>query len=303
MSAVTSVVVWTAGGLLIGLLSPPLLRLGMRRGVDAGVLLITWANLVSLTVIAIALPAVSALVHGCWLALGVELPWWVDVLVGLLSGAAVVIAIIGGGWQIAGVTRHRRRVHARHTELAWLLTGTAPQAGRVLWLPTSEPHAYSLTGSPPLVVMSLGLRDCLDQAAVSAVRSHEDAHLQRRHHWFIAVAQALSAGIAWLPLTRQSPALVRILIELDADAHAARIHGHRPLRRAIQTLRYAPAPAVSLGIASGSAQLRLERLSVTSFSGTSHGSRSVVPGTALFVATVIVSVALAIGAGLASCAP
>ncbi len=161
---------------------------------------------------------------------------------GLLSGAAVVIAIIGGGWQIAGVTRHRRRVHARHTELAWLLTGgTAPQAGRVLWLPTSEPpHAYSLTGSPPLVVMSRGLRDCLDQAAVRAIRSHEDAHLQRRHHWFIAVAQALSAGIAWLPLTRQSPALVRMLIELDADAHAARIHGHRPLRRAIQTLRYAP---------------------------------------------------------------
>ncbi len=74
VSAVTSVVVWTAGGLLIGLLSPPpLLRLGMRRGVDAGVfLLITWANLVSLTVIAIALPAVSA---DTWLlaSLGVEM--------------------------------------------------------------------------------------------------------------------------------------------------------------------------------------------------------------------------------------
>lgn len=298
----TSAVLWTIGGLLVGMGSPPLLRLGMRRNVDAGLLLAVWAILISVIVSAIVLPVVTVLVYGCWLSLATGLPGWADPTAGLLSGAAVVIAVFRGAWQLGSTTRRRRRVHARHIELTWLLTEEAPRSGGVLWLPTSEPHAYSLAGNPPLVVMSVGLRDCLGHGAVSAVVSHEKAHIRRRHHLFIAVAQALSVGLGWLPLTRQSPSLVRTLIELDADAQAARVHGTWPVRQAIQALQHTTAPAVSLGIATESTQLRLTRLTTLSPDGPPRRPR---PGawTAVMVLAALMLAALVLGIGLISCGP
>jgi hypothetical protein len=293
-------VLWTLGGLLVGVLSPRLLRLGMRQNVDAGLLLTFWAILVCLSVSAIALPIVTTLVHHCWLPTDFGLPKWADSVAALLSGTAVAVAAIGGTWQLGSTRRHRRRVHARHVELAWLLTGRAPRRGSVLWLPTPELHAYSLVGNPPLVVMSVGVRNRLGQGAVSAVDSHEKAHLRRRHHTLIAVAQALSAGLGWLPLARQSPSLVRTLIELDADTQAARVHGTWPVRQAIQALQHAAAPAVALGIAGEGAQLRLARLTRHTPDGTPHRSRSGA-GTAAIAATALALGVLAIGITLASC--
>lgn len=299
----TSAVVWTIGGLLVGFASPRLLRLAVRRGADAATMLMVWAVLVCLTVIAIAMPVVTRMIHGCWLSPDTGIPAWADAVAGLLSGAAIVIAVGRGAWQLVSTRRHRRSVHARHIELAWLLNGKAPRAGSVLWLPTTEPHAYSLAGDPPLVVMSVGLRDCLGPGAVNAVRSHEKAHIHRRHHMFVAVAQALSAGFGWLPLARQSPSLVRTLIELDADAHAAQVHGNWPLRQAIQTLQHAIAPAVSLGIAAECAQLRLERLATRGSDGALPRSRSVATGSATMIASVLTLAALLLASGLVSCGP
>jgi Zn-dependent protease with chaperone function len=273
----------------------------MRQGADAGLLLIAWAILSCLSLTAVALPVVSILVHGCWLAADTGLPRWADGVAGLASGAAVLAAAIRGAWHFGRTRRHRRHVHARHAELTWLLTGTAPRKGAVLWLPTSEPHAYSLAGEPPLVVMSDGLRACLDQGALGAVTSHEHAHIHRRHHLFIAVAQALSAGLGWLPLARQSPTLVRTMIELDADAHAARVHGSLPLRQAIRTLQYAPAPAVALGIAADSAELRLTRLMTPTPVSAPRTPRSAATGAAVMAATTLVLAAWVLGTGLISC--
>lgn len=299
----TSAVLWTIGGLLVGVVSPPLLRRAVRRGADAATLLIVWAILVCVTVIAIALPLVTKLIHGCWLSPGAGLPSWVDAFAGMLSGAAVAVAVARGVWQLVCTRRHRRSLHARHIELAWLLDGKAPRAGSVLWLPTTEPHAYSLAGKPPLIVMSVGLRECLGQGAVSAVRSHEKAHIHRRHHVFIAVAQALSAGLGWLPLTRQSPSLVRTLIEVDADAHAACVHGSWPVQQAIPTLRHATAPAVSLGFAAECAQLRLARLATHSPDGALRRPRSAAAGTAMMIGSVLTFAALLLASGLVSCGP
>jgi hypothetical protein len=294
---------YTIGGLFIGVMSPPLLRLAVRRGVDAGILLTVWAVVVSLAVIAIAMPAVAILIHGCWLSPDTGLPRWVDSLTGLLSGATVVIAVARGARQLANTRRRRRNVHARHIELSWLLTGRAPRADSVLWLPTAEPHAYSLAGSPPLVVMSVGLRECLGHAAVSAVRSHEKAHIHRRHHVFVAVAQALSAGLGWLPLIRQSPGLVRTLIELDADANAARVHGSWPIRQAIHTLQHAAAPAAALGIATECAQLRLERLTTHCPDDAVRRPRSAATGSAMIITSVLTFTALLLASGVISCGP
>ncbi|WP_179470168.1 M56 family metallopeptidase [Mycolicibacterium vinylchloridicum] len=298
----TGAVLWTIGGLLVGVFSPPLLRRGMRRNVDAGLLLTLWAIPVCLAVSAIAVPLVTKLAHGCWLPPDSGLPHWVNSVAASLSGTAVVIAVVRGTWQLGSTALRRRRVHARHVELAWLLTGKAPQPRSVLWLPTPEPHAYSLAGNPPLVVMSEGVRRCLGQAAVSAVDTHERAHIRRRHHLFMAVAQALSAGLGWLPLTRQSPSLVRTLIELDADAQAARVHGTWPVRQAIQALQHTAAPAVALGIAGERAQLRLARLTKQTPDGTTRRSRSAA-AVAMMAATALALCALTVGVTLASCGP
>lgn len=256
----TAVMWWTIGGIAVGVVTPPLLRAMIRRGADAAGLLAVWGVLVCATLTAVALPGLAELLHRCWLALHAGPSGRVDTIAGIVSAAVVGIAAIRGGWQLVRTGRHRRRLHNKHAELAWLLTGRGPQPGAVLWLPATEPLAYSLAGDPPLVVMSTGLQQCLDRGSVRAVEAHERAHVGRRHHLLIAVAQAVAAGLGWLPLMRQSPSLVRTLVELDADAHAARAHGRHGLRRALHTLKSAPAPSPALGIAGDCTALRLARL-------------------------------------------
>jgi len=297
---VTAVMWWTISGIAVGVLTPPLLRYLIRRGADAAVMLAVWAVLVCITLAAVALPGLAELLHRCWLALHAGPPGRADTLAGIVSAAVVGVAAIRGGWQLIRMGRHRRRLHNKHAELAWLLTGRGPQPGAVLWLPATEPLAYSLAGDPPLVVMSTGLQQCLDRASVRAVEAHERAHVGRRHHLLIAVAQAVAAGMGFLPLMRQSPSLVRTLVELDADAHAARTHGRHGLRRALHTLNSAPAPAPALGIASDCTALRLARLQGRQASAGRIAGSSAAWGSAVVLGatTVLTFVALT---GLASC--
>ncbi|MEN4473874.1 M56 family metallopeptidase [Mycolicibacterium cosmeticum] len=296
----TAVLWWTIGGITVGVLTPPLLRALTRRGADAAVLLAVWAVLVCVTLTAVALPGLAELLHRCWLALHAGPPGRVDTIVGIVSAAVLGIAAIRGGWQLSRTGRQRRRLHDKHAELAWLLTGRGPQRGAVLWLPAAEPLAYSLAGDPPLVVMSTGLQQCLDRASVGAVEAHERAHVRRRHHLLIAVAQAVAAGLGWLPLMRQSPSLVRTLVELDADAHAARTHGRQGLRRALHALQSAPAPAPALGIAGDCTQLRLARLEGRRSSSGRIAGSSAAWGAALVLGMTAVLTFAAL-TGLASC--
>lgn len=291
---------WTIAGITVGVLTPPLLRALTRRGTDAAVLLAVWAVLVCVTLTAVALPGLAELLHRCWLALHDGPPGQVDTLAGIVSAAVLGIAAIRGGWQLSCTGRQRRRLHDKHAELAWLLTGRGPQPGAVLWLPAGEPLAYSLAGDPPLVVMSIGLQSCLDGASVRAVEAHERAHVRRRHHLLIAVAQAVAAGLWWLPLMRQSPSLVRTLVELDADAYAARTHGRQGLRAALHTLQSAPAPSAALGIASECTQLRLERLDRPPLSRRRFGGSGAAWGAALVLSMTTLLTFAALTA-LASC--
>ncbi len=285
----------------MGVLAPPILRALTRRGTDAAVLLAMWGVLVCVTLAAVALPALAELLHRCWLALHDVPPAPIETVAGILSAAALAVAAIRAGWQASRTGGRRRRLHDKHAELAWLLTGRGPRSGTVLWLPASEPLAYSLAGEPPMVVMSTGLRQCLDRAAVNAVEAHERAHVRRRHHLLIAVAQAAAAGLGWLPLMRHSPSLVRTLVELDADAHAARTHGHHGLRRALQTLQSAAEPASALGIGGNCTQLRLARLTGGRVPNAGRFARSTaVWGAALVLGTTTLLTFAAL-AGLASC--
>ncbi|MEN3225282.1 M56 family metallopeptidase [Mycolicibacterium porcinum] len=263
----TAVVWWALLGVAAGYLVPVALRALLRRGVGAAVLLCAWGAMVSLIVTALALPVLAELLRRCWLSAGPVDSSRVDTAAAAVSAVIVVVAAVRGGWRFGHLSRMRHRLHGKHFEMNWLLTGQRPRPGTVVWLPATEPLAYSLAGQPPLVVATTGLYRVFDDATVSAVLAHEHAHTARRHHLFVSLADTVASGLGWLPVMRQSPSLVRTLVELDADAHAARAHGHHRLLQALRTMQHTPAPPAALGIAGECTQLRMARLSAQSCGG------------------------------------
>ncbi|TXI52016.1 MAG: M56 family peptidase [Mycolicibacterium mageritense] len=259
--AVTAVTWWAIAGVAAGVVSPAVLRELMRRGASAAALLCTWAVMVCLVTVALAVPALTELAHRCWLAVHPE-TGRIDTVAGYLSAVALSLAAARGGWQLCRSGRSRHRLHSKHFQMAWVLNGDRPRRGAVLWLPVTQPLAYSLAGQPPLVVATAGLHRVFDDTTIEAVLAHEHAHVNRGHHRLVALADTVAAGIGWLPLMGQAPSMVRTLVELDADAHAARTFGHRRLATALRTLQHMATPPTALGIAGECTELRLARLTV-----------------------------------------
>lgn len=297
----TALLWWAIGGVAAGGLAPLALRELIRRGASAAALLCAWGVLVCLIIAVLALPALTELLHRCWQPVHPADTGPIDAAGSALSAGVLIIAVIRGGWSLVRSRRLRHRLHGKHSEMTWVLTGDRPYRGGVLWLPLSEPFAYSLAGQPPLVVATEGLRRVFDEATVSAVLAHERAHVTRRHHLLVALADTVAAGLGWLPLMRRSPSMVRTLVELDADAHAARAHGHQRLRQALHTLQHVAAPPVALGITSECTRLRLARLAAERSAGAGRlGGAAASCGAALVVG-VAALLSLATVIAVASC--
>lgn len=290
----TVVVAWTLVGIVVGVGAPALLGLMIQRGCDAVVVFGAWAIATGVALTALALPAIAETVHQCWFALHAGRSAAIDTVAGYLSAAVIAASVARAGWHVRRAAKERVHLRARHADLAWLLAADDPGPTDVLWLPVSRPLAYSVAGDPPWIVMTTGLLQRLDPSTVQAVLAHERAHLQRRHHGVLAVAATLATAVPWLPLMRRSPELVRTLVELDADVHAARVHGSTGLRRALQVLSTEPWPPAVLGMGSQCLQLRLDRLDVISVrargSRRTGGSLVAVWGAALlFVSVAFIS--------------
>ncbi len=255
----TGVVVWVLSGVVVSVGSPRMLATMVRRGVAAGVVLAVWAVLVCATLVILAAPVLAEVMSRCAVLFGSGEQARPDVIAAVISAAILVIAAARAACRLRSARAARRDVHRRHLGVGRIL-GAHPGEGAVLWLPLDEPTAYSVAGQPPLVVASTGLRACLDADALASVLAHERAHIARRHHTLVGAAEVGAAGLPWLPLLRRSPALVRALVEIDADDHAARTHGPSSLHRALQTLRTVDAPAPTLAITGDAVALRLARL-------------------------------------------
>ena len=255
---------WALGGVAVSAASPSLLRLMVARGIGAARILTTWMAMVCLSVLGIGLPALAEVAHRCWLVLHDGQPSRLDTTVAALSITGLIVALSRAEWRRRSSAAIREDVHRHHVEMARILEGADPNAGAVVWLPASQPLAYSLSGRPPMVVASTGLRSHLDPEAVTAVLAHEQAHLTRHHHRLVQAAELLANGFPWLPLLKQSPTLVGTLVELDADAHAAHRVGAAGLRRALHALAgFGPpsaVPASALSAIGANTRLRLTRL-------------------------------------------
>lgn len=276
----TAVLLWALGGLSVAAAAPLLVRSMIARGIDAYVTLLTWSALVAGTLVSIAVPVVLSAIpshggvttlvdiaHQCWLALHGDMPARIEAIVGVVG-----IVVLGCGavrWiiHLRRAVRERRRLYERHVDLLRIIGGGDAFAGSVrpastLWLPLDSPLAYSVAGRPAMVVVSEGLRAQLEPAEVAAVLAHEHAHIDGRHHLLVGIAESVAYAFPWLPIMRKSPSLVRALVELDADARAARSHGRHPVRRALTSLHPHPVPLPALGMVSDTTAVRLDRLAV-----------------------------------------
>nr|WP_239070912.1 M56 family metallopeptidase [Amycolatopsis sp. SID8362] len=245
--------------------------------------------------------AVLAVLHDCWAAVGHGGLPALDPIAG--SVAAIVVLAAATRLTLASAGRRRRRnvLHRRHL-VALRLSGSAD--GRrlpTLWLPEDEPVAYSLGGRQALIVASTGLKDRLSERELHAVLAHERAHVRSRHHLLTAMADVMGRTLGFIPLMRELPGAVQLLVELAADRTAATQCGSEPLRSALLSIRAVEGPRRSLAMAGGDTAIRLQRLTVRTGSRLVARAVSVAGGFAALVAPAAVAAALVIGTSLISC--
>lgn len=263
------------GTVTVGVLGHrPLVWLGQRR-VDPTVVLTGWVlssfGLVVSTLASIASLAVPADAHvgggllrlagGCWTALtSGAMPRWREAVAFLALLCLVLLAA-----RIGKATAHhmgsRRRLRRQSGQLR--LLAAVARRGEPLWIQDERPMALALSGRPGLIVMTDGLRRRLGPEALAATLEHERAHLRGCHHALLALVDVIAEALPICPLWRGAPAATRDLIELAADAAAARRCGSHAVREALRELAGQPVPAVGLGMSSPLTASRLDQLTST----------------------------------------
>jgi Zn-dependent protease with chaperone function len=170
----------------------------------------------------------------------------------LLIGARLAIAVL----QVAIATRRRR---AHHRMLVDLLSTTRGKDLRILDVP--QPLAYCLPGVRSRVVLSEGALDALGDSEISAILSHERAHLRARHDLVLEMFTAVHAAFPRFVRSASALDAVRLLVELLADDAALRATGPTPLARALVACAAGRTPSVALAAGGPSIVVRVRRLS------------------------------------------
>jgi Zn-dependent protease with chaperone function len=177
----------------------------------------------------------------------------------LVIGARLAIAVL----QVAIATRRRR---AHHRMLVDLLS-TSRESGhgytlgmdlRILDVP--QPLAYCLPGVRSRVVLSEGALNSLSDDEVTAILSHERAHLRARHDLVLEMFTAVHAAFPRFVRSASALDAVRLLVELLADDAALRATGPTPLARALVACAAGRTPSGALAAGGPSIILRVRRL-------------------------------------------
>ncbi|MDY6997552.1 MAG: M56 family metallopeptidase [Actinomycetota bacterium] len=195
--------------------------------------------------------------------------WTVHVVVlglTLLIGVRLFAAVLN----VAIATRRRRAHHrmvvdlcSSRDEAVPQLRGhcTAPVTGHGLRiLNVDEPLAYCLPGVRSRVVLSEGTLNALSDKEITAILSHERAHLRARHDLVLEMFTAVHAAFPRVVRSGNALSAVRLLIELLADDAAVRSTGPTPLARALVTCASARAPRGALAAGGPTTVVRVQRL-------------------------------------------
>jgi Zn-dependent protease with chaperone function len=169
----------------------------------------------------------------------------------LLIGARLIVAVL----QVAIATRRRRAHHRMVVDLV----GNKQKSGlRVLGV--QEPLAYCLPGVRSRVVVSEGTLTTLADNEITAILSHERAHLRARHDLVLEMFTAVHAAFPRFVRSASALDAVRLLIELLADDAAVRAAGPTPLARALVACAAGRAPSGALAAGGPTTVLRVRRL-------------------------------------------
>lgn len=138
---------------------------------------------------------------------------------------------------------HRRQAHR-------LLPGRRRRWDDAVLLltPASGPALYCLPGRrlfgshPPLVIASEDAWTRLTDGERRAAVAHELAHLRRRHHRSVSLAETFAATAGRLGALPHYATEMRRLVELEADDDAGRAHGRHTVASALLRLSTGPGP-------------------------------------------------------------
>jgi Zn-dependent protease with chaperone function len=134
--------------------------------------------------------------------------------------AAIALTLVAAG-------RYRRTLARlrRHREALGLVTRPSPELADVRLIDHPLPVVYCLPERERQIVMSSGALRRLDPPQLTAVLSHERAHLGSHHHLMLTLVDAAGTALAWLPTFRTARRRLPPLAEMAADDAAARRTG------------------------------------------------------------------------------
>jgi Zn-dependent protease with chaperone function len=181
--------------------------------------------------------------------------------VSLTLGAVLLVELLG---VLAASWVRTTRVRRRHRELLELVVRPSARADASV-LEHPAPVAFCIPGARPLLVLSSGMVAELDDAQLTAVVAHEQAHLRERHHLYLLPFVAFEAALPLLPAARRAHAAVRTLVEMRADdAALGSLDGPAPRRTLAQAIVAAAGggavPGGALAVSGGAVSARVRRL-------------------------------------------
>jgi hypothetical protein len=217
------------------------------------------AGLVALVVFAPPGPG-HGLVEGLHRCLGHSHP---GMALAMVASAVTVCGVAVATRRAVARLRQTRTARRRHREMLELVAEARHGLDDVCVLDHPLPVAYCLPSGERPIVVSSGTLTALDPDQLSAVLTHERAHLRGRHHALLALVDVLAVLAPWADTIHRARTAVPALLEQVADDRAARRHGPRAVSAALRKLSLLPCPAG--GLAAGPASTdalrkRLERL-------------------------------------------
>ncbi|GAA1310527.1 M56 family metallopeptidase [Saccharothrix xinjiangensis] len=180
-------------------------------------------------------------------------PLAVLVVLGLLSGADL---LIGLGWTWWSVLRVRRR----HRDVLALVARRDEAAPGALVVDHPLVVAYCVPGARSAVVLSSGALDALTPDQLDAVLEHEHTHARERHDLVLLPFSALCSVLPRVRVVREVADAVALLVEMCADYRAGLRCDARSLAAALRRFSAARPPEGALGAADVAVRARLARL-------------------------------------------
>ena len=177
-------------------------------------------------------------------------------LLALLAALLLALRLIA---VLIAVMVRTLRTRRRHRDLLDLLATPWPAVPGARVLDHPVPVAYCLPGLRSRLVLSAGVLDALEPAAVAAVLAHERAHLRERHDLVVLPFVAWGATAPFVRGMVCAQLAVAALVEMRADDVATACTTRSQLTGALRSMG-AAAPAAALTSFSVALEHRLDRI-------------------------------------------